>query len=171
MIVIREERQADYSTIRKINDLAFNQPNEGIIIEKIRQSGAETLSLVALIDGKLVGHIFFSPVIIENHPEIKNGMGLAPMSVLPEYQNQGIGSLLVREGIERLKIKSVPFIIVLGHELYYPKFGFQIASKYQIKCQWEDVPDEVFMILILNENLMKNIHGIAKYLDEFNEVI
>ena len=169
MVEIREEREQDYEAIKEINDKAFNQPQEGVIVEKIRNSGVERLSLVALIDNKPVGHILFSPVKIENQPDLKDGMGLAPMSVLPGYQNRGIGSLLIREGIKKLKMQPVPYIIVLGHERYYPKFGFEAASKYGIKCQWDGVPDEAFMIMILDEKAMPNVHGVAKYSDVFNE--
>jgi putative acetyltransferase len=93
------------------------------------------------------------------------------MAVLPEYQGKGIGSMLIREGISRLKSKQAPFIIVLGHDTYYPKFGFERASKYGIKCQWDEVPDEAFMIIILDKEIMKGVSGVAKYRDEFNEAI
>lgn len=169
MIKIREERTEDYQAIRDVNNQAFNQPQEGMIIEKIRESGVETLSLVAIIDNKIVGHIFFSPVRIEEQATLKDGMGLAPMAVLPDYQQQGIGSKLIVEGIQRLKLKSVPYIIVLGHKDYYPKFGFETASKYGLKCQWDGVPDEAFMVMILDDKMRPKIYGVAKYRDEFDE--
>lgn len=169
MIEIREERRADYQAIRDVNNQAFNQPQEGTIIEKIRESGVEILSLVAIIDNKIVGHIFFSPVRMEEQATLKDGMGLAPMAVLPDYQQQGIGSKLIKEGIQRLKLKSVPYIIVLGHKDYYPKFGFETASKYGLKCQWDGVPDEAFMVMILDDKMKPKIHGVAKYRDEFDE--
>ena len=169
MIEIREERREDYQAVRDVNNQAFNQPQEGMIIEKIRESGVEILSLVAIIDNKIVGHIFFSPVRMEEQPTLKDGMGLAPMAVLPDYQQQGIGSKLIKEGIQRLKLKSVPYIIVLGHKDYYPKFGFETASKYGLKCQWDGVPDEAFMVMILDDKMKPKIHGVAKYSDEFDE--
>jgi putative acetyltransferase len=98
-----------------------------------------------------------------------DGMGLAPMAVLPELQHQGIGSRLVRAGIEILKSQSSPFIMVLGHPEYYPRFGFEPASHRRIRSQWEGVPDEAFMILILNENAMSGVHGVARYRGEFDE--
>ena len=171
MITIREENENDLIIIKKINDKAFGQPQEGIVIDKIRESDSPVLSLVAEIDNTIVGHIFYSASEIECNNEIIAGMGLAPMAVLPEYQKQGIGKRLINESINILKKKAVPFIIVLGHENYYPKFGFEVASKYGIKCQWDGVPDEAFMIMILDKGKMSNIHGIAKYRDEWNEAM
>lgn len=171
MITIREENKNDLVTIKKINDKAFGQPQEGNVIDKIRESDSLVLSLVAEIDNNIVGHIFYSTAEIECNNERIAGMGLAPMAVLPEYQKQGIGKRLINESLNILKKKPVPFIIVLGHEDYYPKFGFEIASKYGIKCQWDGVPDEAFMIMILDKEKMSNIHGVAKYRDEWNEAM
>ena len=99
------------------------------------------------------------------------GMGLAPMSVLPEFQNKGVGSMLVNEGLRILKNMSCAFVVVLGHEKYYPRFGFERASKFRLKCQWEGVPDDVFMVMIIDESVMKGVSGIAKYRNEFDEAI
>jgi len=168
---MREERQEDFEAVRIVNDEAFGQPQEGNVIDKLRKSCLDILSLVAVKDGKTVGHIFFSPVEIPEHQEVKNGVGLAPMAVLPECQGRGVGSMLIREGIRQLESKGVPYIIVLGHDTYYPKFGFERASKYGIRCQWDGVPDEAFMILIFDQEIMNGVSGIAKYRDEFNEAI
>ena len=97
-------------------------------------------------------------------------MGLAPLAVLPEFQRLGVGSALVRAGISMLKDMGCPFIIVLGHPGYYPRFGFQKASTCGIRCQWE-VPDEAFMILVLNQQAMEGISGVARYRNEFDEAI
>jgi len=170
-IKIRAEKSDDHDAVKDLNDRAFNQSQEGIIVGKITNSGASILSLVAEIDKKIVGHILFSPAQFEEFPGITGGMGLAPMAVLPGYQEQGIGKMLVKEGISILRKQNVPFIIVLGHEHYYPKFGFEKASGYGIRCQWEGVPDEAFMILILNHELMSGVQGVARYMDEFNEAM
>jgi len=171
MVQIRGEKRSDYDAIKFINDEAFNQPQEGNIIEKLRNSDSKTLSLIAEMNNKIIGHIFFSSVKIEGHAEIIDGMGLAPMAVLPEYQKQGIGKMLVNEGISILKSQLIPYIIVLGHEDYYPRFGFEIASKYGLQSQWDEVPDEAFMILVFNHDMMKNVRGIAKYREEWNEAM
>ena len=171
MVTIREENNNDKDDIRYINDSAFGQPQEGSVIDKLRESDSEVFSMVAEFDNKIVGHIFYSTAVIEGNNERVVGMGLAPMAVIPEYQKQGVGKQLIIESLKILNKKSVPFIIVLGHESYYPKFGFEKASKYGIKCQWDGVPDEAFMIMILNKEKMSNIHGVAHYRDEWNEAM
>jgi putative acetyltransferase len=99
------------------------------------------------------------------------GMGLAPMAVMPSKQRQGIGAQLIKYGLQFLQEKGCPFVIVLGHPDYYPRFGFQPASRFNIKSQWEDVPDDAFMILVMDDNAMLNVSGIATFRDEFNEAL
>ena len=113
----------------------------------------------------------FSPVEIETQKGVIEGMGLAPMAVLPEMQNCGIGSKLVKEGLRIIKNTICPFVIVLGHEKYYPRFGFQRASKYGLTSQWEGVPDDAFMAMILNDSIMEEVSGIVRYRDELDEAI
>ena len=154
MIKVREEIVEDYRAVREINDNAFGQPEEGRIVDKIRKACEEIISLVAVEGEKVVGHIFFSPAEINHKGKTIKGMGLAPMAVHTEYQNKGIGTLLVNEGIKKVKEIECPFIILLGHEKYYPRFGFETASKYEINPQWEGIPDEAFMIIILDKEIM-----------------
>ena len=171
MINIREENRDDYELVTYVNDQAFKQPEEGRIVEVLRESCRDTISLVAVSDNTLVGHIFFSPVTINHGEKQVFGMGLAPMAVLPDYQNRGIGSLLVKEGLRRIRSTDCPFIIVLGHEQYYPRFGFEPASKYGLKCQWDGVPDNAFMVLVLNKEALAGISGVASYRSEFDEAM
>ncbi len=171
MIEVRFERPKDIDEVRLLNDKAFGQPVEDRIVDKLRKSCNGILSLVAISNNKVIGHIMFSPVTIETQSCIIEGMSLAPMAVLPELQNQGIGSKLVKEGLQIINNKKCPFVILLGNEKYYPRFGFKRASKYGLKSQWEGVPDDAFMVIILNESLMKGVSGIARYRDEFNEAM
>jgi putative acetyltransferase len=98
-------------------------------------------------------------------------MGLAPMAVLPSYQHKGIGSQLIRHGLAHLHHSGCPFVIVLGHPGYYPRFGFEIASKYQLSSQWESVPDEAFMVVIYDGAVLPKAGSVARYRDEFNDAI
>lgn len=171
LIKIRKENSGDYSSVKELNDLAFGGTEESELIDKLRRNGEKLLALVAVDEGKRVGHILFTLVIIDTNKDPVQGMGLAPMAVLPKYQNNGIGSLLVKKGIDLLKDKNCPFVIVLGHSEYYPRFGFEKATLHNIKCQWNNVPEEAFMILILDEKKMSGVSGVARYRDEFNEVM
>lgn len=168
---IRQEIPEDIRAIHALNEQAFGQPQEANIIDKLRNNYEGLLSLVAIEMEKIVGHILYSPATIEGKQGVVKGMGLAPMAVLPEMQRQGIGTQLVKNGIEYLRKMQCPFIIVLGHPEYYPRFGFELASRYGIKSQWKGVPNEAFMILWLDISMMNHVSGVAKYRDEFNEAM
>jgi putative acetyltransferase len=171
MIRIREEQPEDIPAIRELNRRAFGQPQEADLVDKLRRNCNNLLSLVALMEDQVVGHVIFSPASIERAGGAIEGMGLAPMAVLPEYQRRGIGSKLIGSGIAKLASRGCPFVIVLGHADYYPRFGFEPASRYNIRSQWE-VPDDIFMILILNKSEIRNIPaGVAKYRPEFAEAM
>jgi putative acetyltransferase len=164
-IEIREERSDDVIAVRDLNRRAFGQDQESNIVDALRANGAALLSLVATQDDRVVGHIMYSPAVIAG----REGAALGPMAVLPEYQRQGIGTKLIETGNRKLKDAGCPFIVVVGHADYYPRFGFRPASEHGIKCEW-DVPDEVFMLLVLDEAKMKNVCGSAKYRHEFSTV-
>jgi len=173
MITVREEAPADRDAVRAINDAAFGQPVEGAIVDALRNGCGELLSLVAELNGEVVGHILFSPVRLEREAssagEAVHGMGLAPMAVAPAWQNKGVGSMLVREGLNRMKAAGHPFVVVLGHPEFYPRFGFERASKFGVRCTWE-VRDEAFMIAVLDAS-GQCAGGTAYYRDEFNAAI
>lgn len=169
-MIIREEQTGDAPAIRKVHEQAFGQPQEADIVDKLRRNCRNLLSLVAVADSRIVGHILFSPIEIESKEKALQGMGLAPMAVLPEFQRQGIGASLVREGITKLENRGCPFVIVLGHASYYPRFGFEPAGRYRIHSEW-DVPDDVFMILVLNQTAMRGVSGLARYREEFGEAV
>ena len=164
-IEIREERGEDIAAIRKVNNRAFNQDHEGRIVDALRSNGAALLSLVATVDSQVVGHIMYSPITVGE----VTGTALGPMAVAPEHQGQGIGSKLVEAGNLKLKDEGSPFIIVLGHANFYPRFGFEPARLLGITCEWE-VPEDVFMILVLDQEKMSGVSGLAKYRHEFSTV-
>lgn len=172
MIDIRPENPSDFEQISEINNLAFGQENEEKLVSLIRNSPhfIPTLSLVAEKNGKVAGHILFSKVMIETSKgAIVNTIGLAPMAVTPDLQNQGIGSALVMAGLERCKELGCEHIVVLGHPEFYPRFGFEPSVKFGIKPPFP-VPENVFMVLELTEGALDGIQGKVKYPPAFNEV-
>jgi len=171
MFSIREEKPEDIAGVRLVNESAFKRPEEANIVDKLRRNCSEVLSLVAVEGEDIIGHILFSPALIESENGQIFGMGLAPMAVIPERQGQGIGTALIQRGIACVRELGYPFVIVLGHAKYYPCFGFKPASQYGLRSQWNGVPDEAFMIMVLKDNVMHNVNGVAYYRDEFNEAM
>jgi putative acetyltransferase len=163
---IRPEGQADIPLIRRINQRAFNRDAEADLVEALRNAGAVSLSLVAEMEGQLVGHILYSPADIAGK---WHGVALGPMAVLPEIQYRGIGTALVNQGNGLLRTWGCPFVIVLGHPMYYPRFGFHPASRSRVTCKW-NVPDEAFMLLVLDKTAMRGASGRAHYHPEFDTV-
>jgi putative acetyltransferase len=163
LIEIRHEQPGDVAAIRDVTVSAFGQAEEADIVDALRANGAVSLSLVATIGGRVVGHILYSPVSVGDIA----GAGLGPIAVAPEHQRHGIGSQLIETGNQKLREAGCPFIVVLGHPGYYPRFGFKRASIYGLSCEWE-VPDDAFMALILNPENAHDLSGPAKYRPEFS---
>ena len=168
-ITIRKEISADHTAVHRLNKLAFEQSDEANLVDALRKKIRPYISLVALLEDQIVGHIFFSPVTIESESEYFATMGLAPMAVLPEYQKQGIGGKLVKAGLKECEKFGFDVVVVLGHPEYYPRFGFIPASQKGLSCEY-DVPDEVFMVLELKEDALKGEQGLVKYHPEFGKV-
>jgi putative acetyltransferase len=165
---IRPEGAADTSEVRRVHERAFGQPAEADLVDRLREACDDALSLVAE-DQVVVGHILFTPVIVESAGRQVVGMGLAPMAVLPDRQRQGIGSQLVTRGLDILRERGCPFVVVVGHAEYYPRFGFERASTHGLASQWDGMADAAFMVLVLNARAMADVSGVATYRDEFNE--
>jgi putative acetyltransferase len=166
MIKIRKEVPRDQAAVYHINELAFENGSEAALVDKLRISCDDYLAFVAVDQDAVVGHILFTPATLDNSVFV--GMGLAPMAVLPSHQRKGIGSLLIQHGVKHLSESGCPFIIVLGHPEYYPRFGFELASNYKLSSQWEGVPDEAFMALVFNKDALPKVGGIARYRAEFD---
>ena len=125
---------------------------------------------MAEADGKIVGLILFSLIIIKSAAgKKKETISLAPMSVRPEFQKQGIGSELIREGLKTCLQLGYDSVIVLGHPEYYPKFGFKQADTWGIKDPF-GAPAEAFMALELKEGALEGASGMVEYPEEFNEL-
>ena len=166
---IREETPSDIEEIWGVNSEAFETEAEANLVTALRNSGCTYLSLVAETENKVVGHILFTPVELSGNENKLKIMGLAPMAVLSQYQNKGIGSKLVKAGLERCQSLGYDAVVVLGHPNYYPKFGFVPSIKYSIKSEYE-VPDDVFMLVELIPGSLKNHKGVIKYHDAFKSV-
>src|SRR5215813_3186678 len=167
IITIRLEEIEDQKSIRRVNEVAFGQPIEADLVDALRTNAHPLISLVATVEDRIVGHIFFSPVSIGSEMGTVTAMGLAPMSVLPEFQNQGIGSRLVNEGLKRCRDLGHSIVVVLGHPNYYPRFGFIPAHLKGLRSEY-DVPDDTFMVLELSENALAGRRGLVRYHPEFS---
>jgi putative acetyltransferase len=155
-VLIRSETSADVSAIAEVTiaafkTLAISNHTEQFIIAALRAAKALTVSLVAEVDGRVIGHIAFSPVTISDGSP--NWYGLGPVSVLPECQRRGIGRALIQEGISRLKDLGARGCCLVGHPEYYRRFGFQNIRR----LGHEGVPEEVFFALSLDGHIPQGI--------------
>jgi len=167
MPLVRREQPDDIEDIRRVHTRAFGRPDEARLVDSLRSAGKAILSLVAVEGGRVVGHILFSPVVIESAGQTLPGAGLAPMAVLPEVQRHGIGSLLVKAGLSQCRDAGHAYVVVLGHPEYYPRFGFVPASRYGIRSTYE-VPDEAFMIMVFRGEVLRACTGTVRYQAEFD---
>jgi putative acetyltransferase len=172
MIMVRAERVGDIGAIHLVNRLEFGQEEEAFLVQRIRKSSGfiPELSLVAVKDSHVVGHILFSRIHINTPRGSMAVLSLAPMAVLPEFQNLGIGSRLVSTGLEKCRELGHTIVVVIGHPEYYPKFGFVPARKRGLDLPFP-VPDEAFMVCELEPEALAGIEGKIKYPPEFEDVI
>jgi putative acetyltransferase len=163
-MVIRSEQPEDHAKIDETNRLAFGQPDEARLVAAIRQADGfdPSLSLVAIRDGQLVGHILFSPISIVGENGEVPAFALAPMAVRPECQRQGIGSELVAAGLQAARLAGHRIVIVLGHAKYYPRFGFVRCSQFGITSPFP-APDEAFMVMALTPGSLEDVSGEVRY--------
>ncbi len=170
-IVIRSEQSDDHAAIAEVNREAFGQENEARLVAALREAEGfdPQLSLVALRDDAVVGHILFSPIDIVRDSGDVPALALAPMAVRPEFQRQGIGSALVRAGLKACSRAGYRMVVVLGHSDYYPRFGFTPASERGVRAPFE-VPDEAFMVLSLVDGGLDDVAGIVRYPAAFSDV-
>ena len=171
---IRSITPSDYPATKELIVAAFQQSEHGYqgeaqIVEKIRQETTyePELEMVAEVDGKLLGHGLLSPVKIVNEQRTFTGLVLAPLAVLPEFQGQGIGGKLLQELEKQAAKQSYPFISILGHPDYYPRFGYQKASLYNITAPFS-VPDEAFLIKALTPEGLVGVSGVVRYSKAFD---
>lgn len=168
MTRIRFERPADAQEIRAINEAAFGRAAEADLVESLRRVVRPIISLVAEEQDMIVGHILFSSVTLSSDPDLPIA-GLAPMSVRPARQRLGIGSALVRAGLDECRSAGFVAVAVLGHSAYYPRFAFVPASRFGITSTYR-VPDDVFMAVELTAGALRNKRGVIHYHAAFAEV-
>jgi putative acetyltransferase len=169
MLIIRAETAADRESVRGVNESAFGRPEEADLVDALRESAKPRISLVAEEGGRVVGHIFFSPVAVESGEGAWAALGLGPMAVLPEHQGRGVGSELVREGLSECRRPGHEVVFVLGHARYYPRFGFTPARAKGIECEFP-VHDENFMVVELRPGALAGRKGLVRYSPEFRGV-
>ncbi len=165
---IRAEREPDEAAVRAVNEAAFEAPAEARLVDVLREQVRPVISLVAQVGDAIVGHIMFSPVVLPGHPELRI-MGLGPMAVSPGHQRKGIGSELVRAGLDRCRETGFGAVVVLGHPAFYPRFGFTPSVRFGIGCEYE-VPEEVFMVTELEAEYLGGVTGTVRYHEAFNDV-
>ena len=174
-ITIRKEKKTDYPSVYKVTEdafktLAISDHKEQFLVERLRKSNAfiSELSLVAEFENNIIGHILLTKIKIKNNKEVINALALAPLSVLPDFQGQGIGGMLIKKAHRIAKKLNYELIVLIGHANYYPRFGYVRADNYGLKLAFE-VPGENFMVKVLGKNGMDAINGIVVYPKEFNE--
>lgn len=166
VIEIRAEKPEDIPAIRQVHQQAF-QPrlNEAHLVELLRQAHKTPVSMVALSEGRLVGHVLFSPItFVPAQPTIR-GLGLAPIGVLPEFQKQGIGSKLIAQGLQDCQQSGYDLAVVLGDPHFYSRFGFSCAKDHQLGNEYN--ADAEFMVMELRAGALRGVKGMVKYQPEF----
>ncbi|MHC1782702.1 MAG: GNAT family N-acetyltransferase [Anaerolineaceae bacterium] len=169
MLTIRDESIDDVYGVQWVNSETFETMTESELVDTLRENDAISVSMVADLDGRVVGHILFSEVAIGPHPYSPLTLGLAPMAVLPEMQNRGIGSMLVKEGLERCRQLGAEIVIVLGHPNFYPHFGFEPCTPKGITYN-EQVPEDAFMAVELVPGALQKYSGVVHFQPEFEGV-
>lgn len=170
MTVIVQEMPKHYAAVRNLiidafahSDLGYN--GEANLIEAIREHCDISLSLVAINDNQVVGHILFSPATIRTESSTIHGMALAPLAVLPSHQRLGIGTMLVTDGLRRITQSTADFIIVAGHRDYYPRFGFIPAQDLSITHGFKGMAQDILFIRRNGQNRSSLNNGGLAYFD------
>ncbi len=174
-VSIRQEEPEDFPLVKELIQGAFeteaqSDQSEHLLVERLRKSAAfiPELSLVATRDGKIVGHILLSKILIFDGEKKFESLALAPVSVAPKYQNQGIGAALIRKSHEIARNLGYRSIVILGHEKYYPRFGYQLAESFDIRLPF-DIPKENCFAVELVPGGLQGVSGMVQYPKEFFE--
>jgi putative acetyltransferase len=164
---VRPERAEDHAAIREVNRLAFGREAEGRLVDALRAGGYVRLSMVAEDEGRIVGHILFSELPIVTRPGEIEALALAPMAVVQSRQRQGIGTLLVREGLRACADLGHRIVLVVGHPGYYPRFGFSAKLAERLASPYSG---EAFMALEVSPGALDDVAGEVRYPAPFQDV-
>ncbi len=165
-VTIRPEEPRDHAAVREINLRAFGTNLEADLVDAVRPTAKPLVSLVAELDGAVVGHILFTPVTVRDGETTSSAIGLGPMAVLPEVQRRAIGSRLVEAGLEACRELGENAVVVLGHAYYYPRFGFRPAAELGLHYRGPDF-DPFFFVAELENGALEGLRGMVEYLPEF----
>lgn len=171
MAIIRTEQKEDYTSIFDVHQSAFNGTSEAELVNRLRTTNYfhDELSLVAEEDHEILGHILFTRIVIKDRNKTYPALALAPLGVKKDAQKQGIGRLLIEEGLKKAKYLGHKLIIVLGDPNFYSHFGFEPASRYEITPP-AHFPEEAFLIKKLSPEDL-DFRGQVLYPVQFNIVI
>jgi putative acetyltransferase len=164
-VLVRDEHPPDVAGIRDVLQQAFGRSDEADLVDALRAAGKMQLSLVAESEGQVVGHILFSAVTIAGDDTLL-AAGLAPLAVVPRMHGVGVGSALVRQGLARCRRAGHAFVVVLGDQRYYSRFGFVPAEQYQIHCEF-DAPPGAFQVIELRRGALRPGPALVRYEPEF----
>lgn len=169
--VIRPEQPEDFPVVRAVNLAAFDTTVEADLVDAMRETSeyVPELSLIAELDGQIVGHALFSEVTVEQETGELTALSLGPIAVLPEHQRQGIGSTLIEHGHRRGREMGYPFVVLIGHPWYYPRFGYVPARQHGLVTIW-DVSDPVFMVCELEPGALEHAAGEIRYPEPFRKL-
>lgn len=178
MYLVRPERAEDIPLVRALNETAFGRPDEARLVDAVRRREEPTFCLVAVTtpdatgntgEGPIVGHVLFSPVTMESSGRRCRAVGLGPIAVHPDHRGVGVGSQLIRAGLDRCREEGYEAVVLLGHPTYYSRFGFTMARSRGI--HWEhEMPGDPFMVLELVPGALDGVSGVVRYLPEFLSV-
>jgi putative acetyltransferase len=161
-VLVRPELPEDAAAVHEVHRRAFPTAGEADLVDALRAAGKAHVSLVALVDSLVVGHILFSPITVDG---VGLGLGLAPVAVLPAHQGKGIGSRLIEEGLAVCRREGVPLVVVLGEPGFYAQFGFRRAGEHGLGNEYG--ADEPFRVMELRPGSIPPAGGLVRYAPEF----